>query len=127
PAWLFMGQLAEEEGRSEDAIGWYARVQRGEQFLPALTRRAILLGKSGRLDAARELLRNTSVASGRERAQLSAAEAAVLREAGRDTEAFEVLDSALERMPENPELLYDHAMAAERLDRLDVMETGLRK
>src|SRR5690606_5958962 len=51
----------------------------------------------------------------------------VLREAGREEEAFDVLASALERMPENPELLYDHAMAAERLDRIEVMETSLRK
>src|SRR5690606_21225889 len=41
--------------------------------------------------------------------------------------AYDVLAEALERMPENVELLYDHAMAAERLDRLDVMEASLRK
>src|SRR5690606_12816863 len=61
------------------------------------------------------------------RVQLTAAEAQVLREAGRDTEAFNVLAQALERLPENPELLYDYAMAAERIDKLDVMETSLRK
>ncbi|HLS57309.1 MAG TPA: tetratricopeptide repeat protein [Zeimonas sp.] len=127
PAYLFMGQLAEEAGRTEDAVGWYARVQRGEQFMPALTRRAVLLGKLGRGDEARELLRGTSVATVRERVQLTAAEAQVLREAGRDTEAFNVLAQALERMPENPDLLYDYAMAAERIDRLDAMETSLRK
>jgi len=127
PAYLFMGQLAEEAGRTEDAVGWYARVQRGEQFMPALTRRAVLLGKLGRVDEARELLRGTSVTTVRERVQLTAAEAQVLREAGRDPEAFNVLAQALERMPDNPDLLYDYAMAAERIDRLDTMETSLRK
>lgn len=127
PAYLFMGQLAEESGRTAEAVDWYARVRRGEQYLPALTRRAVLLGKLGRIDEARELLRTTSVGSVRERVQLTAAEAQVLREAGRDAEAFEVLAQALERHPENPELLYDHAMAAERLDRLDTMEQSLRK
>jgi Flp pilus assembly protein TadD len=102
-------------------------VQRGEQFMPALTRRAVLLGKLGRVDEARELLRGTSVTSVRERVQLTSAEAQVLREAGRDTEAFNVLAQALERMPDNPDLLYDYAMAAERIDRLDAMETSLRK
>lgn len=127
PAYLFMGQLAEEAGRSEEAADWYGRVRRGEQFLPALTRRAVLLGKLGRVDEARELLRNTSVGSTRERVQLTAAEAQVLREAGRDADAFAVLAQALERMPDNPELLYDYAMAAERIDRLDDMEASLRK
>ena len=62
-----MAELAEEAGRTTDAIDWYARVRRGEQFLPALTRRAVLLGKLGRVDEARELLRSTSVGSVRER------------------------------------------------------------
>jgi len=127
PAYLFMGQLAEDAGRTAEAIDWYARVRRGEQQLAALTRRAVLLGKLGRIDEARELLRTTSVGSARERVRLTAAEAQLLREAGRDTEAFEVLGQALEGMPENPELLYDYAMAAERVDRLDAMETSLRK
>lgn len=126
-AHLFMGQLAEEDNRTADAVDWYARVRRGEQFLPALTRRAVLLGKLGRIDEARELLRTTSVASARERAQLTAAEAQVLREAGRDAEAYGVLDQALAAAPENPDLLYDHAMAAERIGRLDAMEASLRK
>ncbi|RIK96636.1 MAG: hypothetical protein DCC72_04475 [Burkholderiales bacterium] len=127
PALLFLGQIAEDAGRNDEAIDWYSRVERGEQFLPALTRRAVLMAKTGRVDEARALLRNTSVPSARERVQLTAAEAAVLREAGREKEAYDVLAAALERMPENPDLLYDHAMAAERLDRLDVMETSLRK
>lgn len=127
PAHLFMGQLAEEDGRIDEAIGWYSRVDRGEQFMPALTRRAVLMAKTGRVDEARAMLRNTSVPSARARVQLTAAEAAMLREAGREQEAYEVLASALERMPENVELLYDHAMAAERLDRLDVTEASLRR
>jgi Flp pilus assembly protein TadD len=51
----------------------------------------------------------------------------VQREAGLDAEAFEVLAQALQRMPDSPELLYDHGMAAERLDRLDAMEASMRK
>ncbi len=127
PALLFMGQLAEDAGRTEEAIDWYAKVGRGEQFLPALTRRAVLMAKTGRVEQARALLRNTSVPSARERVQLTAAEAMVLREADREQEAFDVLAAALERMPENPELLYDHAMAAERLGRVELMEASLRK
>ncbi len=127
PALLFMGQLAEDAGRNDEAIDWYARVGRGEQFLPALTRRAVLMAKTGHVDEARALLRNTSVPSARERVQLTVAEATVLREAGREQEAYALLAAALDRLPDNTELLYDHAMAAERLDRLDVMEASLRK
>lgn len=127
PAWLFMGQLAEEAGRTEDAIGWYARVDRGEQFVPALTRRALLLAKGGHLAQARALLRTATAPDARTRARLNAAEALVLRETGHPQDAFDVLSRAVQRAPEDVELLYDHAMAAERIERLDAMEKSLRR
>jgi tetratricopeptide (TPR) repeat protein len=127
PALLFSAQIAEEGGRLDDAIAWLAQVPRGEQFLPATIKRALLMGKSGQLEAGRQLLRDTPAGSPRERAQLLSAEAAILREARRNQEAFDVLDAGLQRMVDNPDLLYDHAMAAERIDRLEVMERSLRR
>ena len=127
PAYVFLAQIAEDRGRPADAIAWLQNVTGGEQYLQAVVRRAVLLGKLSRVDEARELLNSTSVATSRERVQLVAAEAQVLREAKRPQEAFDVLDKALERMPDDPDLLYDHAMAAERIDRLQVMEASLRK
>jgi len=38
-----------------------------------------------------------------------------------------VLGNAIVRFPDNPELLYDYALLAERLDHTDVMETSLRR
>ncbi|MEN6584754.1 MAG: tetratricopeptide repeat protein, partial [Sulfuricella sp.] len=49
-----------------------------------------------------------------------------LREARMYQDAFDVLGKGMEKLPNNPELLYDHAMAAEKLDKLDVMEKDLR-
>lgn len=51
----------------------------------------------------------------------------MLREARRYVEAFDVIDQALRDTPDSTELLYDHAMAAERIDRLDVLEKSLRR
>jgi tetratricopeptide (TPR) repeat protein len=42
-------------------------------------------------------------------------------------DAFELLQSASKGNPESTELLYDLAMAAEKLDKLDVAETALKK
>lgn len=127
PAFLFLAQIAEDDKRPAEAITWLEQVRRGEQYLTAVVRRALLMGRIGKVDEARDLLRNTSVTSNRDRVQLTSAEAAVLREAQRNQEAFDVLNAALERLPNNPELLYDHGMAAERIDRLPVMESSLRK
>lgn len=121
-----LGQIAEEQKDWPRAIGWYESIERGEHALPARMRIAQALARQGRLDEARALLRATS-ATEPQRVQLVIAEAQLLREAGRHREAFDLLGKALEASPEQPELLYDHALAAEKLDRLDVLESNLRK
>jgi tetratricopeptide (TPR) repeat protein len=55
------------------------------------------------------------------------AEAQILRQANQLQEAFVFLGKALEAQPDNPDLLYDYGMLAERIDRVDVMETSMRK
>jgi tetratricopeptide (TPR) repeat protein len=127
PALLFLAQIAEEGARPQEAIDWLERVPRGEEYIPATLRRALLMGKLGQVEAAREVLRDATAGSQRERVQLLAAESQVLREARRNQEAFDVLAAGLERMPDNTDLLYDHAMAAERIDRVAVMEQSLRR
>ncbi len=53
------------------------------------------------------------------------AESEALREADRAREAFDTLDKALEIHPNDKDLLYARALAAERLDRLDLLERDL--
>lgn len=127
PAWLFLGQLAEEDKRLEEALAAYAKVEDGEQRHSATLRAALVMGKLKRVDEARALLQQAQARTPRERTQLISIEAQVLREAGLYQQAFEVLDRALADYPANPELLYDHGMAAERIDRVEVMEASLRK
>ncbi|HQW19516.1 MAG TPA: tetratricopeptide repeat protein [Rhodocyclaceae bacterium] len=55
------------------------------------------------------------------------AEAQLLVEFKRDTEAFDLLDKALASQPEEPDLLYETSLIAERLNRFDVLERNLRK
>ncbi len=126
-AMLFLGQIAEEEKRFEDAIGWYAKIDSGEQVDTARIRRALLLGRLKRIDEALSVLREGIPDDPRARARLITVEAQVLREAGRYADAFKVLDDALTRQPDDTDLLYDHAMAAEKVNRLDLLEASLRK
>lgn len=126
-AYLLLAQIAEEQRDLAQAIAWLERVGEGEQARQALLRRAVLMARQGAPEAARELLRGVTAVSPREQAQLVATEAQVLREAGRPADAFALLDQALASQPDNLDLLYDHAMAAERLDRLDAMEASLRR
>lgn len=126
PAFLFLAQLAEEDQRLPEAVQWLGRVDAGDQYLPALTRRAQLLARLDRVEEARQILRE-SRGAGTSRVPLVVAEAQILRDAQRTPEAFTLLDEALAREPEQPELLYEHALTAERLGRHALMETNLRR
>jgi tetratricopeptide (TPR) repeat protein len=124
---LYLGQVNEERKRYEDALKWYSQVEQGEQYVNAQARYAAVLAKQGRLADARKHLQEASVANPQQRVQLTQAEAQLLRDANQNKAAFDVLQEALRKMPDSPDLLYDTAMAAEKLDRVDVLETNLRK
>jgi tetratricopeptide (TPR) repeat protein len=124
---LYLGQVNEERKRYEEALKWYASVGLGEQYVSAQARYAGILAKQGRLEAARRHLREASVQNSQQRVQLTQVEAQLLREASQYQTAFEVLGEALAKMPNHPDLLYDHALAAEKIDRLDILEANLRK
>ncbi|MDW8469479.1 MAG: tetratricopeptide repeat protein [Burkholderiales bacterium] len=121
-----LGQIAEERKDWERAVQWYDKIERGELALAARMRTAQAIARQGRLEAARAYLRNVA-ASGEQRVQLLLAESQLLREARRHQEAFDLLAEALAREPDQPDLLYDQALTAEKLDRLDVLESNLKR
>lgn len=122
----YLGQVAEERKRLEEAAVWYESVGQGEHYLNARIRYAGLLAKQGKLDDARRYLQGVQPQNNQQRALLIQAEAQLLREAKRHQETFDLLTSGLEKLPNHPDLLYDRAMAAEKLDKLDVVEKDLR-
>lgn len=130
PAYLNLARIAEEERKFDEALQWLERIDDGEQYLPARLRQALVLGKMKRVDEARKLLAELAVDAARsdeEKAQVVLAEGQLLRAAGRHREAYDLLAVAVAKAPDNTNLLYDAAMAAEKLDRIDVMETHLRR
>ncbi|KPK03608.1 MAG: hypothetical protein AMJ64_15290 [Betaproteobacteria bacterium SG8_39] len=122
-----LGQIAEEQKDWGQAIRWYESVGAGQQSLAAQLRVASVMAKQGRLDEARSYLRRIVVKDDQQKVQILVAEAQILREANRVDEAFNILGQALAQNPDEPDLLYDHALTAEKLERFDVLETNLRK
>ena len=127
PAFLNLARLAEEERRYTDALQWLDRIEGGEQYLPARQRKALVLGKMKRVDDGRKLLADTATDSEAERQQLLLTEGQLLRDAGRHKEALGLLQAALKKSPDDTALLYDAALAAEKLERTELMETYLRR
>jgi tetratricopeptide (TPR) repeat protein len=124
---FYLGQLNEERKRFDEALKWYSTVSDGEQYIAAQSRYAGILAKQGKLPEARKHLQEANAADMQQRVQLTQAEAQLLRDANDYQEAFDVLGQALAQMPDYPDLLYDHAMAAEKVNRLDVLESNLKQ
>ena len=122
-----LGQVAEAQKRWAQAIAWYEQIQGGDQYLPSRLRAAQAIAKQGRLDAARAYLHAIKVKGKQDEVQVIIAEAQLLRDAGDAGGAYSLLERALEKRPDQPELLYDLALTAEKLGRFDVLEQSLRK
>ena len=123
---FYLGQANEERKHFDEALRWYGSVSGGEQYVPSRARYASILAKQGRMPEARKYLQEAA-RNAQERVQFTQAEAQLLRDANEYREAYDLLGQALEKNPNSPELLYDHAMAAEKIDRIDVLEANLRK
>jgi len=122
-----LGQIAEEQRQWTKAVQWYEKVGRGEQYLPARIRAAQAIAKQGKVKEARAYLHSVKVNGEEAKVQLIIAEAQILRDADMSGEALTMLGKALEAQPDQPELLYDMALTADKLDRFDILEANLRK
>jgi tetratricopeptide (TPR) repeat protein len=123
---FYLGQLSEERKRWDEAKQWYNAVS-GEQAFSAKLRIAGVMAHQGQLAEARVYLQQLDTKTNQQRALAASAEALLLRDAKQYQEAFDVLGRALEKLPNHPDLLYDYAMAAEKIGRIDVLETSLKK
>jgi tetratricopeptide (TPR) repeat protein len=123
---FFLGQLDQEQKKPEAALEQYRQVTGGEQYVPARARAAQILLQQGKPEEAREFLHSSRSSTPSEQTQLILAEAQLLREAGKLNDSFIVLEMALTSQPDNPELLYETALTAERIGKPEILETHLK-
>ncbi len=124
--YLGMGQAAEGLKRYDEAISWYQKVDTGE-WVRAQLKIATLVARQQGLAAGRDYLHHIEPRSADDSIQVIQVEAQLLRDAKEWQETYTMLSAAVEKYPDSYELLYDRAMAAERIDKLDVMETDLKR
>ena len=124
---LYLGQLAEDDKRCDEALRWYDQVAPGEQYSSAQLRHAYVIARQGGLDAALRYLQVARAGQGADTVRLLIGEAQLLREAGSTSDALAVLDEGLLALPDQPELLYESALLAERLGRTEAFESRLRR
>ena len=122
-----LGQISEERKQYDKATEWFKSITQGEQYFQAQIKIASLMARQNKLTDAREYLRNIKTDSAAQKVQIVMAQAGMLREGKAYKDSFDTLDAGLKEYPDNLDLLYDRAMAAEKIDRLDLVEEDLRK
>jgi len=121
----YLGQIAESRKQHEEALEWYGQVFGGDNYFDAQVRIAIVHGRRGDLERAREQLHAIEPSNEEQADRLVRVEGEMLAEHEMYEEAMAVYDEALADGPD-VDLLYTRAMLAERMDRLDILERDLR-
>lgn len=126
--YIYLGQIAEKKRNDDEALQWYTKVAPGEvRYVDAQLGVANIISRREGIDAAIQSLENLPDLTDAQRAAVVHAQANVLTQAKRHQEAYSRLENAINTLPNSPELVYDFAMAAERVNKVDVMERELRK
>jgi tetratricopeptide (TPR) repeat protein len=123
----YLAQVAEETGRYELALERFKAVPDGERGWFARLRAAAMLAKLNRLDEARQYLADLPAVTRDQKIQVIQTTAQLYRDGGNYKVAYEILEKALTEYPDDPDLLYDAAMVAEKLDRMDIAEAKLSR
>ena len=123
----YLAQLNEARQNDAGALEHYRRVEGGEYDYAARLREVALLDKAGKLTEAREALHRATAKTDQQRVQLILIEAQLLREGKQYEASYQVLAKGLEKYPKDPDLLYQTAMAADKLDKVELFERLIRR
>lgn len=123
----YLGQLSEAKKNDDEALGYYRKVNGGEHLFAAQMRIIYLLNKRGQYAEALEQLHQMLPTDNAQRVQLVLIEAQILRSADRKADAYQLLRQNLDKLPSNPDLLYETAMAADMIGKHDEFEQLIRK
>jgi tetratricopeptide (TPR) repeat protein len=124
---LYLGQSAEKLNQDESALDWYNKIALGPRHLEAQISIAQVIARTQSPQKAIALLDELENLNTEQQIVVIKTQAAILGKAKLNQEAFDLLDAAVKNLPNTPELVYDYALAAERLQKFDLMETELRK
>jgi len=127
-AHYYLGRIADSQRDYNTAIEHYSKVSDNDLRLDSQTRITELLALLGHVEQARfRLQRLRELNPGQEQQiHFILIENKILRETGHHQEALDMLDSELKNYPESVDILYAHALAAEKMGRDDIFEQRLR-
>ena len=123
----YLGRSAERQKDDTKALNWYDKIQGGDHYLDGRLSAASVIARTKNVDAAIKMLDEVDDLAPEQQILVIQTEANMLSLVKRNQESFDLLDKAASTWPNSAEIVYDHAMAAERVGKYDIMETELRK
>jgi tetratricopeptide (TPR) repeat protein len=130
-AYLSLAQIAEKRKDFSLAESWLAKVDSPQALVSTQSRRASMLAKQGKMSEARELIRKLPERAGAEgaadRRQKTLTEVQLLQTNKEHQAAYDLLAQATAAAPQDHELIYQQATAAEKLKRYPEMERLMRR
>jgi len=124
---LYLAQVAEDTKQYDTAIERYQAVTEGDRAWLAKLRIGAMYGKQGKVAEGQRYLAGLAAVTKEQKVQVRQAEAQLLRDSGDDAAAYRVLVQGLDDNPDTPDLIYDLAMVAEKLDKVDEAESRLKR
>lgn len=122
---FYLGQIEESRQRQAAALVHYQAVKGGNNVFSARLRVISILAGQGKVDEALKALAATAADSEEQKTQLTLLHAEILAGEKRYDEAMGVFDRALNGRYDMT-LLYNRAMLAEQMGRIDLLENDLR-
>jgi len=124
---LYLAQLAEDTKQYDKAIERYKEITEGDRAWLAKLRIGAMYGKQGKMADAQRWFEGLDPVTQEQKVQVRQAQAQLLRDAGDDAGAYRVLSKSVDEHPDSTDLIYDLAMVAEKLDKIDEAESRLKR
>ena len=125
-AWYFLGQLEELQGNLEKATDNYRHVKSGRLHNDARIRTAILTGKLGNLEEARELFNALRLTDPDQAVQVYITEAQLMKELHKPRLALDIYNEAINAYPQNSDLLYARGLLAADMGLIQQAESDFK-
>lgn len=125
--YLKLAQISERRNRLDQAEQWLQKADPKGEKMNVQVIRAKLVAAQGRMPQARQLLQAIVETEPRDALVKLTIEAQLLKDNGFLEEGYTVLQGALQRFPDEPDVLYDIGMMADQMGRFDTAEQHFRK
>jgi tetratricopeptide (TPR) repeat protein len=124
---FYLGKLEEKRENTKKALNWYDQVREEPFDFEAGIAAINLLAHDKQFEEAFSRLQAMQDSYPKERVRITLMKAELLNQQKRYQEAYDELSAALAEQPDSKELLYTRALVAERIGKLDVLESDLKK